>query len=425
MKKQKKSEEKKKNRKNNKTIIYVIIAIITIVALYLLYSLVIKATDIYTLEESTLYFEESSIGYIIRNEVVVQGENYKNGMIEIASEGERVSKEQEIFRYYSNTEEEVTKKIEELNLELQEAISNEKVLLSTNIKYTDIKYIEDTIDEKSEKLSTLTDLQEIEEYKKEINNLISKRAQIVGEDSKSGSYIKQLMKQKEEYEKELSKNSEYMKSPIAGTVSYRVDGLESVLTPNCFDALTEKYLNSLDFKTGKIIASSKENGKVVDNFYCYIATVMNSQKAKEAEVGDKVKLRILGDEEVSAQIEYINKEDENNIIVVFKINKMIDKLVNYRKIDFDVIWWSYSGLKVPNQAILTDGKGLKYVIKNRSGYLTKMLIKVKRSNETHSIIEAYDLDELKEIGYEDITNYKKITLYDEIVLNPTWDMLEE
>jgi putative membrane fusion protein len=232
------------------------------------------------------------------------------------------------------------------------------------------------------------------------------------------------MNQKSEYEKELSKNSEYIKAPVSGMVSYRVDGLESVLTPDCFSALTSDYLNGLDLKTGKIIATSDEEGKIVDNFYCYIATVMNSDKAKEAEVGDKLKLRLLNDEEISTQIEYINKSDENNIIVVFKINKMVAELINYRKIDFDVIWWSSSGLKVPNQSILTDDNGLTYVIRNRSGYLTKMLVKVLKSNETHSIIDTYDTDELTEIGYEDITNYKKISLYDEIILNPTWDMVE-
>lgn len=420
MKKPTNSKYNKKTNKFSRLMVYIVVAIIGICMLFTLYSLVIKASDTYTLEEGTLYFEESSVGYVIRDEVVVKGENYKNGIIQIASEGERVAKTQEIFRYYSSTEEEITQKIEEINLELQEALTKEKSIATS----ADIKIIDNQINEKASILSSLTDLQEIEEYKKEINNLITKRSQIVGDNSQSGSYIKNLMNQKSEYEKELSKNSEYIKAPVSGMVSYRVDGLESVLTPDCFSALTSDYLNGLDLKTGKIIATSDEEGKIVDNFYCYIATVMNSDKAKEAEVGDKLKLRLLNDEEISTQIEYINKSDENNIIVVFKINKMVAELINYRKIDFDVIWWSSSGLKVPNQSILTDDNGLTYVIRNRSGYLTKMLVKVLKSNETHSIIDTYDTDELTEIGYEDITNYKKISLYDEIILNPTWDMVE-
>ena len=41
-------------------------------------------------------------------------------------------------------------------------------------------------------------------------------------------------------------------------VSYRVDGLEEILTPNSFDSLTQEYLESLDLKTGKIVATSEE-----------------------------------------------------------------------------------------------------------------------------------------------------------------------
>lgn len=418
--KKKESFFKKKTSKISQLIIYLVIAIVIACALYTLYSMVIKATDIYTLEKGILYYEESKEGYVIRNEVVVQGENYKNGIIQIASEGERVAKEEQIFRYYSYTEEETVKEIEKINLELQNALSKETI-----ISYPEIKLIEEQINKKTEELNYLKDVQEIEEYKKEINNLIYKKASVIGEKSKSGSYIKQLMDKKAEYERILSKNSEYIKSPIAGVMSYRVDELESILTPNCFNALTADYLNDLGLKSGKLVATNNEKGKVIDNFYCYIATVTNSDKAKEAEVGDNLKLRLPNEKEVAAQIAYINKSDENNIIVVFKINKFVESLIDYRKIDFDIIWWSESGFKVPNQSILTDDNGLKYVIRNRSGYLSEILVKVIASNETHSIIEAYDLDELKQLGYEDIMNYKKIALYDEIVLKPTWDMVEK
>ena len=46
--------------------------------------------------------EENVNGYIVRDETVVKGKNYKNGMVKIKSEGERVAKGDSIFRYYSS-----------------------------------------------------------------------------------------------------------------------------------------------------------------------------------------------------------------------------------------------------------------------------------------------------------------------------------
>ena len=65
--------------------------------------------------------------------------------------------------------------------------------------------------------------------------------------------------------------------------------------------------------------------------------------------------------------------------------------------------------------------GLNYVIRNRAGYQSELLVKVKEKGENYSIVEPYSNEELKELGYttEDITSYKKISLYDEILINPT------
>ena len=84
-----------------------------------------------------------------------------------------------------------------------------------------------------------------------------------------------------------------------------------------------------------------------------------------------------------------------------------------------MIWWSHSGLKVPNQSIVEEN-GLKYVIRNRAGYLSKILIKIKKQNDKYSIITNYTSDELKELGYTStqITNMRNISIYDEVILNP-------
>lgn len=77
------------------------------------------------------------------------------------------------------------------------------------------------------------------------------------------------------------------------------------------------------------------------------------------------------------------------------------------------------GLKVPNQAIVKV-EDLDYVVRSRAGYLSKILVKVKKQGEKYSIVEAYSTEELTKLGFsnEEIVQYKKISLYDEILLNP-------
>ena len=110
---------------------------------------------------------------------------------------------------------------------------------------------------------------------------------------------------------------------------------------------------------------------------------------------------------------------------MLKIEKGIKELINYRKISFDLIWWDAQGLKVPNQAIVKEND-LNYVVRKRAGYLNKMLVKVTKEGESYSIVEPYESEELKELGFsnEEIANYKKISLYDEIVLNPDLSKVE-
>ena len=423
-------EEKQREDKNTKTkkkfnkkiIIYIAIILVVIYVFYTIYLLIKQPTDVFTLEEGTLYSEETDIGYVIRDEVVIQGKNYKNGMEKIKSEGEKVAVNEAVFRYYTKNEESLKEKIAELDTKIQEAMANE-----TDLFTGDMKSLETQIDQKLLEISTINDTTKLEEYKKEINELITKKANIAGDLSPQGSYLKELIEERKNYENELNSGAEYINSSKSGVVSYKVDGLEDVLKPTeeCFSTLTKEYLENLDLKTGKIVPTSEESGKIIDNTYCYIATISHTEEAQNAQVGDKIRVRLPSGSEVSAEITYILQNDDDRVLIL-KIEKGVEELISYRKISFDLIWWSETGLKVPNQAIVKEND-LVYVVRNRAGYLSKLLVKVKREGEKYSIVEPYDTEELKELGFsnEEIISYKKVSLYDEVIINPDLTKVEE
>ena len=409
-------ETEKRKIKPKKVVLLVLFAILALAILIAIgiaiIGLIQNPTNTFIVENGTLSLEENAVGYVLRDETVIQGQNYKNGMEKLKTEGEKVAKGEPIFRYYTSGEEELKKKIAELDSKLQEALSNQKDLLPN-----DTKSLEREIDAKLDELYQVNDIQKIREYKKDINSYITKRAKMVGELSPSGSYIRSLIDKRNEYATELNSGSEYISAPQSGIVSYRIDGLEEVLSAKTqdFSYLSIETLENLNLKTGQIIATSEEAGKIINNFKCYIAIPLSSENAKEATVGDNVMLRLASSKEVEATIEYIAKEGESQLIV-FSVEEQVEELINYRKISVDVVWWSYTGLKIPNSAIIYEND-LAYVVRNRLGYLDKLLVKIKKQNEKYALVTSYEPQELKELGIS-YSSTKKISLYDEILIHP-------
>lgn len=414
------NNKKVKALQKKKIIIYFALLLIVIYVIYTMYLLIKEPTDVFTVEEGVLYLEETNVGYVIRDEKVVKGENYKNGIEQIKAEGERTATNEAIFRYYSNNEEALKQKIEQLDEKIQNVMANDNSILPS-----DVKLLENQIDEKLENISNLTDVAKLVEYKKEIEALVTKKAKIAGDSSPRGSYLRQLIEERKNYESQLNSGAEYVNASMSGIVSYKVDGFEEVLTPNNFSEISKEYLENLDLKTGKIVATSDECGKIIDNFYCYIVTISNSEQAKQAKVGDNIKVRLSNNVEVPAEITNLAQEDDEEVLIILKLSKQVEELINYRKISFDLIWWKDEGLKVPNQAIV-EVEGLKYVVRNRAGYLSKLLVNVKRQGEKYSIVEVYTTEKLRELGFtdKDILSYKKISLYDEVILNPNLEKVE-
>ena len=387
-------------------------------AIYFAYAvilLIIHPTEIYVITKGEIKEEEETVGYIIRNETVIKDEDNLNGIYAITTEGQKVAKDEVVFRYYKESEKETTENIKKIDYEIQEELEKDK----TSPSSADIKVIENQIEEKLIELNKLTNYQEIKEYKDNIDELISKKIKYIGENT-SDKNIKQLIKEREEYEKKLTNGALYKKSPASGTVSYRVDGLESVLTTEDFTKFNKSFLQDLKLKTGQTVASSEEVGKIINNYQCYIVFNSNTNEAKSSKVGDIIKIRVQNSDTLKASVENIIDEDDESKTITVKITNDVEKLIAYRKISFDIIWWDAEGFRIPNEAIKEEN-GLSYVVRNRNGYYNKMLVKILKQNDEYCIVRQYKTEELEELGFtsSQIYSMRNIALYDEIVLNPT------
>ena len=90
----------KANTINRRKLIAVLLIALIVIsfAIYKIVVLIMNPTDTFMVEEGSIYQEEDTTGYIIRDEEIVRGKNYKNGMEQIKSEGEKVAKFKPYFK---------------------------------------------------------------------------------------------------------------------------------------------------------------------------------------------------------------------------------------------------------------------------------------------------------------------------------------
>ncbi len=418
----------KKAIQRKQNIVLVILSIIIILAIFFLVKIIQlmqKPTTTTIVRNGELIKYEEVVGYIIRDEEIVDTSKYSGIVNTTISDGYRVAKNGTILTYVSSTEENLVKKIAELDTKIQEAMDNQPSVAPRDVKTleTEIKnQLYDAIKNKK-------DVYSVFEHKTNMNENIQKKAKIVGELSPAGSKLKSLIDERLEYESQLNQAKQVLKSPKAGLVSYRVDGYESILTPNSLSSLSLKELDKIKMNVGQVIPIDTSKVKVIDNFFCYIAIPLQSDEGKKVNLNDKISLRFdhTEDELVTGTIDYISEEKNTRLIIV-KITSNIEELVKYRKVSLDVVWWRDTGLKVPNSAIKytsVQNKETGAIIENiptvttqKSNYTETAWVKIIRQANNFSIIENYTNQELLELGFseEDISNRQTIKLYSEILV---------
>ena len=89
-------ETEKRKIKPKKVVLLVLFAILALAILIAIgiaiIGLIQNPTNTFIVENGTLSSEENAVGYVLRDETVVQGQNYKNGMEKLKTEGEKVAK---------------------------------------------------------------------------------------------------------------------------------------------------------------------------------------------------------------------------------------------------------------------------------------------------------------------------------------------
>ena len=356
--------------------------------------------------------EEQVDGIIIRSEEVLNVEKGQK-IQKIKENNEKVSKNEIVAKVSTQNEQDIMKKIEEVNKKIEQALSENQINVNSaqNI----------TINEKIERvLAHVSDTNfqsKIEEYDKEIKNSLYEKAKISGELTKEGSKLKNLIKEKENLEATLNSNTKNVISTSAGNISYIVDGYEQKLKADNFEYLTEDILKSVDIKRGTVLSVSDNKAKIIKDFNTYIACIVKKDRLKDVKRGKTLELNINNEYEALSMIEYIKDIDNSKSIVVFSTNKLSTELSKYRKISLGIIWWSEVGLKVSNKAIKKIEKQ-HFVVKNKSGFTELIPVKLIKETEEYSLVSGYASKLRSKQNSKELIDIPILQEFDEVILNP-------
>ena len=356
--------------------------------------------------------EEQVDGIIIRSEEVLNVEKGQK-IQKIKENNEKVSKNEIVAKVSTQNEQDIMKRIEEVNKKIEEALSENQINVNSaqNI----------TINEKIERvLAHVSDTNfqsKIEEYDKEIKNSLYEKAKISGELTKEGSKLKNLIKEKENLEATLNSNTKNVISTSAGNISYIVDGYEQKLKADNFEYLTEDILKSVDIKRGTVLSVSDNKAKIIKDFNTYIACIVRKDRLKDVKRGKTLELNINNEYEALSMVEYIKDIDNSKSIVVFSTNKLSTELSKYRKISLGIIWWSEVGLKVSNKAIKKIEKQ-HFVVKNKSGFTELIPVKLIKETEEYSLVSGYASKLRSKQNSKELIDIPILQEFDEVILNP-------
>ncbi len=224
--------------------------------------------------------------------------------------------------------------------------------------------------------------------------------------------VKDMVAQKQSYEKLLGENVAVISANKGGVLSYTVDGQESVYTFENMHTLTEtqtKVKADADrIERKKVVAAGDPIFKVVTTNEWYIAAYVPQNQSMAWQEGDSRLLYVAKDNAympVETMINTITPGEKTNF-VLFKCSKYMMDFLNQRSVSFKLSESGEQGLKVPvitvadktllkipNAFVYDNGK--KMVIRKGPQVDETLEIKPKDADDMYTYVFLDDASVLK------------------------------
>ncbi|MBQ2897768.1 MAG: hypothetical protein IJE46_05560 [Clostridia bacterium] len=382
-----------------KAVIIVLVCVCLVLGIYNAYDKVFGRVKKQIAVLGTIEDRIETTGYIMRDELVI-ADNSGTVIDSLVSDGERVKKGQQVAAIYSASVDPETKaQLKTLNeriINLEKSAMQGKILGNDSVKSEAlIKAKVSDIIKYAHKGQGL----ELSEIKSELETVIDEKLT----DDKSESVLETLKNQKRDLEAGITGEKNALYAPEAGMYFSFLDGGENVFPADKIFSMTVK-----DYK-GINDASFDEKvytgAKIVRDFKWYYVTVIDTKRSMAMKKGMSVNLRFNenSDKETKAHVCYMSKDDGGKTVVAFEVYSYNEYAYSNRSTKVSVIVNSAQGLKFLKDAVrVEDSVTGVYVIDDTVAKFRQ--VEILGSDDKYVVVK------------NNITDYKSVALYDEIVV---------
>ncbi|MBQ2567184.1 MAG: hypothetical protein II572_01985 [Clostridia bacterium] len=286
-------------------------------------------------------------------------------LVPLVPSGSRVAAGESVVAIF-NSEEDASRYAErnrvEENLARYTRLNQQKGTSAVNLNALGKRISQDVID--LAELVDNGDLTDMQEQVYDVRDRILARQVATGETVPLENKVTELTSR----QKALSNTAEgyeTLDSERSGFFIGSVDGYELATKYDKVSKLTPEDIEKL-LKSDPDEVSDKVIGKVSTNFDWYLLCTLDADTAKTLKKGETVTIDLpySAVRSVTATVASKSKADKkDNVAVVFKCNRMNAYIASLRKEEGQIILHTYTGLKIPTDAIRTtaDGKEGVYV----------------------------------------------------------------
>ncbi|ADL07767.1 hypothetical protein Toce_1005 [Thermosediminibacter oceani DSM 16646] len=367
---------KKKKQKSR-----LILPLLSGLFLFLILFLRGSAKDIYIAREEKVEEFFTSGALIVKNEKVINSP--ASGRLEVlVKAGERVRVNSPLFKVVTDEERKMLleKDLGELQEKLNKLKEQSESTLTIQILNKSIQDVQKRIGEARSKGQA----EKVAVLEKELSRLKGEKQKAVAE---SNEAIKVLEKSLENQKKKLEEVEPVVLSPVAGIVSFNIDGYEDLLRPEGLKCLKSEEIKGVVSRQESAALSQnvKVNQavlKIVDNFSLYvIAPILEG----DIQPGRVYKLRFpqLNIELKADLIETCEDEQTG----VFFIKEAPMELLDLRKVNVEIITRVHRGIGVPNSAIVKSN-GQEGVFLYNKGRSVFRPVRVVARDDKKTIVEG-------------------------------------
>ncbi len=352
MEREKKKIKLYRRRRNSNTVVVLVGAV---ALLYIIAQTIYAFSNHYVTVSATRVTVEDSIecaGIFIRDEMLadqVTSQTVKH----LVSTGERVKKQSQLAVVYAG--ESALETSQELE-QLEEEVALLRAALRSAGDFSDTARLDQQLTTTMRTLSAqvrdgiVTDARDTADSLREQS---LRRAAGSLETEALRAELEALERRRDSLSSQVSGQTRSILSPATGYFSETIDGYEGILTKELLETLSYEELVEIMEADRPAAAQEQALGKIVRGFSWYFAVPLEMADARRVRAGSRVKVRFSQTgEAVDASVYAIRKsDDEEHALVILSGDRFSASIVSLREQEIDLILGTYTGLKVPKEAV--------------------------------------------------------------------------